>query len=225
MVLQDTKLANAAAWNNLAAANEEQDGQKGAEEEEEIGDPMWNTFQSRDDIEREKASTMTAIHASLIGQQVSLSAFVVMFQNSGRLGSYFCPVYSNDSPCPPPPTRMLGFGNMLEVTPPQAQSELRICSTVSIFSEHTVLLASCIHIPLLASDSYPYVLLCCTPLCTASQSCPMPNRHEAIFIDQACSLWRCHWRCHCSIAVISIKPGNAWSSRAGIPNVHLCLPL
>ena len=76
---------------------------------------------------------------------------------------------------------------------------------------------------------HPYVLLCCTPLCTAkhiaSQSCPMPNRHEAIFIDQACSLWRCHWRCNCSVAVISIKPGNAWSSRAGIPNVHLCLPL
>ena len=61
MVLQDTKLANAAAWNNLAAANEEQDGQKGAEEEEEIGDPMWNTFQSRDDIEREKVSHLTAI--------------------------------------------------------------------------------------------------------------------------------------------------------------------
>ena len=62
---QDIKLANAAAWNNLGAANEEQDGQKGAEEEEEIGDPMWNTFQSRDDIEREKVSRLTAIHATL----------------------------------------------------------------------------------------------------------------------------------------------------------------
>lgn len=65
LCLQDTKLANAAAWNNLGAANEEQDGQKGAEEEEEIGDPMWNTFQSRDDIEREKVSNLTAVHASL----------------------------------------------------------------------------------------------------------------------------------------------------------------
>lgn len=57
--LQDTKLANAAAWNNLGAADDEEDGQKGAEEEEEGGDPMWNTFQSRDDIEREKVSRLS----------------------------------------------------------------------------------------------------------------------------------------------------------------------
>ena len=50
-------MANAAAWNNLGAANEDEDGQKGAEEEEDGGDPMWNTFQSRDDIEREKVSS------------------------------------------------------------------------------------------------------------------------------------------------------------------------
>lgn len=60
LYLQDTKLANAAAWNNLGAADEDEDGQKGAEEEEEGGDPMWNTFQSRDDIEREKVSHVTA---------------------------------------------------------------------------------------------------------------------------------------------------------------------
>ena len=74
--LQDIKLANAAAWNNLGAANEEQDGQKGAEEEEEIGDPMWNTFQSRDDIEREKVSNVTAVYALLSKLQVCISGHV-----------------------------------------------------------------------------------------------------------------------------------------------------
>lgn len=63
VLLQDIKLANAAAWNNLGAANEEDDGQKGAEEEEDGGDPMWNTFQSRDDIEREKVSTHVIVTA------------------------------------------------------------------------------------------------------------------------------------------------------------------
>lgn len=76
--LQDIKLANAAAWNNLGAANEEDNGQKGAEEEEEIGDPMWNTFQSRDDIEREKVSIVTAIHASLCKLQVTHPALFVI---------------------------------------------------------------------------------------------------------------------------------------------------
>lgn len=61
-MLQDIKLANAAAWNNLGAANEEENRQKGAEDEEEIGDPMWNTFQSRDDIEREKVSNPSDCH-------------------------------------------------------------------------------------------------------------------------------------------------------------------
>lgn len=73
--LQDIKLANAAAWNNLGAANEEDNGQKGAEEEEEVGDPMWNTFQSRDDIEREKVSNVTAIPASVFKLQVTHPAF------------------------------------------------------------------------------------------------------------------------------------------------------
>lgn len=62
LLLQDIKLANAAAWNNLGAANEDEVGQKGAEEEEDGGDPMWNTFQSRDDIEREKVSQRSDLH-------------------------------------------------------------------------------------------------------------------------------------------------------------------
>ena len=49
--LQDTKLANAAAWDNLTAGNEEEDGQKGNEEDEDNGDGLWNNFQSRDDQE------------------------------------------------------------------------------------------------------------------------------------------------------------------------------
>lgn len=52
--MQDTKLANAAAWDNLAVGNgnEEEDGQKGAEDEEENEGSLWNDFQSRDDAER-----------------------------------------------------------------------------------------------------------------------------------------------------------------------------
>ena len=52
--LQDTKLTNAAAWDSLAAGNgnEEEDGQKGAEEEEDNEGGLWNNFQARDDVER-----------------------------------------------------------------------------------------------------------------------------------------------------------------------------
>ena len=56
-MLQDTKLANAAAWNNLGAAEEEEDGQK-AGEEEDNGDGLWDTFKSRDDLEREQVSSL-----------------------------------------------------------------------------------------------------------------------------------------------------------------------
>lgn len=72
MLLQDIKLANAEAWNNLGAANEEEDGQKGAEEEEDGGDPMWNTFQSRDDIEREKVSTNLTVTAPSTHKHMSV---------------------------------------------------------------------------------------------------------------------------------------------------------
>ena len=52
--VQDTKLTNAAAWDSLAAGNgnEEEDGQKGAEEEEDNEGGLWNNFQARDDVER-----------------------------------------------------------------------------------------------------------------------------------------------------------------------------
>ena len=76
--MQDTKLANAAAWSNLGAANEEEDEQKGAEEEEDNGDGLWNTFQSRDDIEREKVrlcKVCISAHRGLLlqlGQSVRL---------------------------------------------------------------------------------------------------------------------------------------------------------
>ena len=50
LVLQDTKLSNAAAWGNLGA--DEEDGQKANDDEEDNADGLWNNFQSRDDVER-----------------------------------------------------------------------------------------------------------------------------------------------------------------------------
>ena len=56
--MQDTTLANKAAWDSLARspAVQDDDGQQGAEEEEGNGDGLWNNFQSQDDAEREKVS-------------------------------------------------------------------------------------------------------------------------------------------------------------------------
>lgn len=58
LLLQDTTLANKAAWDSLgrSPAFQDDDGQQGAEEEEGNGDGLWNNFQSQDDAEREKVS-------------------------------------------------------------------------------------------------------------------------------------------------------------------------
>ncbi len=64
--LQDTKLTNAAAWNSLAAGDQEEDGQKGDKEEEDNEGGLWNDFQSRDDKE----------HAEV---QIALLHWTVMF--------------------------------------------------------------------------------------------------------------------------------------------------
>ena len=65
--VQDTKLTNAAAWDSLAAGNgnAEEDGQKGAEEEEDNEGGLWNNFQARDDVERAEVCSAQAWTAAL----------------------------------------------------------------------------------------------------------------------------------------------------------------
>lgn len=92
LCVQDTKLTNAAAWDSLAAGNgnEEEDGQKGAEEEEDNEGGLWNNFQARDDVERAEVchdGCRQRYHESL----KALKPY------SGTMSHLFCKPYSGNT--------------------------------------------------------------------------------------------------------------------------------